>query len=188
MLGLVEAAGLAGQLNSAGPFTVFAPTDEAFAKIPNLDQIVSDMQTVIAILTNHVVGGVYTSDVLSDGQILKTIVGGDLVVSTTGNSIMINDATVVNADILGSNGVVHGIDSELPYGNECILPLCLPTLTFSFFNFLMQPFSFQIFRASMPMSPAALNRLVHQGRYLPAISQHLQMGVKVPPISARSAV
>ena len=112
MLGLIEAAGLAGQLNSAGPFTVFAPTDEAFAKIPNLDQIASDMQTVIAILTNHVVGGVYPSDSLSDGQVLKTIVGGDLTISFTGGSIMVNDATVVLPDILGSNGVVHGIDSE----------------------------------------------------------------------------
>ena len=99
-------------MNSAGPFTVFAPTDEAFAKIPNLDEIASDMQTVIAILTNHVVGGIYTSDLLSDGQVLKTIVGGDLVISITGSSVMVNDATVISPDILGSNGVVHGIDSE----------------------------------------------------------------------------
>ncbi len=70
------------------------------------------MQTVVAILTNHVVGGVYTSDLLSDGQVLKNIVGGDLTVSITGSTIMVNDATVVLPDILGSNGVVHGIESK----------------------------------------------------------------------------
>ncbi len=111
MLSLVESNQLGKQLNSVGPFTVFAPTDEAFSQITDLEQIIRDPQMVIAILLNHVVPGYNTAATLTDGQVLKTMAGDDLVVSIVDNVVMINDATVTQVDIIGSNGVVHAIDS-----------------------------------------------------------------------------
>lgn len=112
LLGLLESAQLGGNLNAPGPFTVFAPIDDAFAAISDLEELTSDPQTIFAILINHAVAGKYTSDMLTDGQVLTTIGQQQLFVSIVGDTVMINNATVVQADIIGSNGVIHAIDCK----------------------------------------------------------------------------
>jgi len=110
----VQAAGLVDTLSGAGPFTVFAPTDEAFAKIPKetLDAVLADKAMLTAILTYHVVAGkVMASDVMGLTS-AKTVQGGEVKIDTA-NGVMINDARVVKADIECSNGVIHVIDSVL---------------------------------------------------------------------------
>jgi len=110
----VQAAGLVDTLSGAGPFTVFAPTDEAFAKIPKetLDAVLADKAKLTAILTYHVVAGkVMASDVMSLTS-AKTVQGGEVTIDTA-NGVMVNDAKVVQADIECSNGVIHVIDSVL---------------------------------------------------------------------------
>ena len=116
LVAAVEAAGLVDTLSGEGPFTVFAPTDDAFAALPegtvesllmeeNRDQLVS-------ILTYHVVPGAVMSGDLSDGMTAATVEGSDITVSL-GDDVMINDATVATADIEASNGVIHVIDSVI---------------------------------------------------------------------------
>ncbi|MCX6783119.1 MAG: fasciclin domain-containing protein [Candidatus Levybacteria bacterium] len=110
----VQAAGLVDTLSGTGPFTVFAPTDEAFAKIPKetLDAVLADKAKLTAILTYHVVAGkVMASDVT--GLTSAKTVQGDEVKIDTENGVMINDAKVVKADIECTNGVIHVIDSVL---------------------------------------------------------------------------
>ncbi|MBY6203058.1 fasciclin domain-containing protein [Maritalea mobilis] len=116
LVAAVEAAGLVETLSGEGPFTVFAPTDEAFAALPegtvesllmeeNRDQLVS-------ILTYHVVPGAVMSGDLSDGMTAATVEGSDITI-TLGDTVMVNDATVTAADIEASNGVIHVIDSVI---------------------------------------------------------------------------
>ncbi len=116
LVAAVQAAGLEETLRGDGPFTVFAPTDEAFAALPdgtvetllmeeNLDQLV-------AILTYHVVPGAVMSTDLSDGMMATTVQGSDVSIGTMGG-VMVNDATVVAADIEASNGIIHVIDSVI---------------------------------------------------------------------------
>ena len=110
----VQVAGLVDTLSGAGPFTVFAPTDEAFAKIPKetLDAVLADKAKLTAILTYHVVAGkVMASDVMGLTS-AKTVQGGEVKIDTS-NGVMVNDAKVVQADIECSNGVIHVIDSVL---------------------------------------------------------------------------
>ncbi len=110
----VQVAGLVDTLSGAGPFTVFAPTDEAFAKIPKetLDAVLADKAKLTAILTYHVVAGkVMASDVMGLTS-AKTVQGGEVKIDTS-DGVMINDAKVVQADIECSNGVIHVIDSVL---------------------------------------------------------------------------
>ena len=110
----VQVAGLVDTLSGAGPFTVFAPTDEAFAKIPKetLDAVLADKAKLTAILTYHVVAGkVMASDVMGLTS-AKTVQGGEVKIDTT-YGVMINNAKVVKADIECSNGVIHAIDSVL---------------------------------------------------------------------------
>ncbi len=110
----VQVAGLVDTLSGAGPFTVFAPTDEAFAKIPKetLDAVLADKAKLTAILTYHVVAGkVMASDVMGLTS-AKTVQGGEVKIDTT-YGVMINNAKVVKADIECSNGVIHVIDSVL---------------------------------------------------------------------------
>ena len=110
----VQVAGLVDTLSGAGPFTVFAPTDEAFAKIPKetLNAVLADKAKLTAILTYHVVAGkVMASDVMSLTS-AKTVQGGEVKIDTT-DGVMINNAKVVQADIECSNGVIHVIDSVL---------------------------------------------------------------------------
>ena len=113
----LEAAGLVETLKGDGPFTVFAPTDEAFAKLPD-----GTVQTLLmpenrdqltAILTYHVVpGSVMAADVVTLDE-AETVNGKMLNISTSGNSVMVNDATVTATDIAASNGVIHVVDSVI---------------------------------------------------------------------------
>jgi len=111
----LDAAGLVDTLKGPGPFTVFAPTDDAFAKLPagTLDNLLKpeNKDQLTAILTYHVVPGkVMAADVvkLKDA---KTVNGKMLKVTVEGNTVMINDAKVAATDIVASNGVIHVIDT-----------------------------------------------------------------------------
>jgi len=110
----LNAAGLVDTLKGPGPFTVFAPTDEAFAKLPagTVENLLKpeNKDQLVAILTYHVVPGtVMAADVVKLDE-AKTVNGKMLTVTTDGGSVMINDAKVTAADIQASNGVIHVID------------------------------------------------------------------------------
>ena len=112
----VVAAGLAETLNNDGPFTVFAPTDGAFAALPDgtLDALLADPQGLLTdILLYHVVGAPALSTDLSDGQVITTLNGKDITITINNDGVFINDAQVVFADLIASNGVVHVIDAVL---------------------------------------------------------------------------
>jgi uncharacterized surface protein with fasciclin (FAS1) repeats len=112
----VIAAELADDLSGSGPFTVFAPTDAAFAALPAgvVDALLLDPTGDLAqILLYHVVSGTALSTSLTDGQTITTLQGEDITVTIGMNGVMINNATVVVADIVADNGVVHVIDAVL---------------------------------------------------------------------------
>lgn len=115
LVAAVKAADLAATLSGPGPFTVFAPTNEAFDKIPKktLDGLMKpEMKADLAkILTYHVVPGKLMAADLKDGQKLKTVQGKDLLVSVKDGKVMINGANVSIADVVSSNGVTHVIDA-----------------------------------------------------------------------------
>ncbi|BEU04389.1 Nex18 symbiotically induced protein [Agarivorans sp. OAG1] len=113
----VKAAGLVDTLKGDGPFTVFAPTDEAFAKLPEgtVEMLLmpENKDKLIAVLTYHVVAGkVMAADVVNIDS-ATTVQGGMLAVSTSGETVMINNAKVVAADVKASNGVIHVVDTVL---------------------------------------------------------------------------
>lgn len=122
LLKALVAAGLADRAKGAGPFTVFAPTNAAFSKLPaatlaNLMKPAMKSQ-LAGILSYHVVEGSVKAADLTDGQKITTVTGGTLTVSKRGDSVMIKDAkggsaTVTMADIEATNGIVHSIDSVL---------------------------------------------------------------------------
>ena len=109
----VQAAGLVDTLKGPGPFTVFAPTDEAFAKIPkaDLDALLKDKAKLTAVLTYHVVPGKVMAKDVKAGKV-KTVQGGELTVSTTGG-VKVDNANVVKTDIAADNGVIHVIDTVI---------------------------------------------------------------------------
>lgn len=115
LVAAVKAAGLVNTLSAPGPFTVFAPTNDAFAKLPDgtvetlLKPENKDMLTKI--LTYHVVAGKLMAADLKDGMTLKTVEGADLKVKVQDGKVWINDAMVVIADVVSSNGVTHVIDT-----------------------------------------------------------------------------
>ncbi len=114
----VKAAGLVDTLKGPGPFTVFAPTNDAFAKLPagTVDNLLKpDMKAdLTSILTYHVVAGRYTAADLKDGMTLKTVNGATLKVSNVGGVVKINGSAMVQtADVISSNGVTHVIDTVL---------------------------------------------------------------------------
>jgi uncharacterized surface protein with fasciclin (FAS1) repeats len=118
----VKAAGLVETLQGDGPFTVFAPTNAAFAALPagTLDTLLqpANKDQLTGILTYHVVAGDITSDQLKDGQVVETVNGQKLTVNVRDGKVTITDAkggtaTVVTADVDASNGVVHVIDAVL---------------------------------------------------------------------------
>lgn len=118
LVAAVKAAGLVETLKGAGPFTVFAPTDAAFAKLPagTVDTLVmpENKAQLTNILTYHVVPGRYTAADMKDGQTLTTVQGETLTVKKSGTSVMINGSAMVEtADVISSNGVTHVIDSVL---------------------------------------------------------------------------
>jgi uncharacterized surface protein with fasciclin (FAS1) repeats len=106
----LQAAGLVDTLKGPGPFTVFAPTDEAFAKLPKaqLDALLADKAKLTAVLTYHVVPGKVMAADVTAGQV-KTVQGKELTV-TTASGVMVNQAKVVKTDITADNGVIHVID------------------------------------------------------------------------------
>ena len=113
----LTAASLVDTLSGEGPFTVFAPTDEAFAKIPkaDLDALLADKAKLTKVLTYHVVAGkVLAADVLKlkDGAKIKTVSGSELTLSLQGG-VKLDKANVTKTDIDTSNGVIHIIDSVL---------------------------------------------------------------------------
>jgi uncharacterized surface protein with fasciclin (FAS1) repeats len=105
------AAGLVDTLKGTGPFTVFAPTDEAFAKIPkaDLDALLKDKAKLTAVLTYHVVAGKVMAADVKAGKV-KTVQGSDLTVTTAGG-VKVDGAKVVKTDIVADNGVIHVIDT-----------------------------------------------------------------------------
>ena len=107
------AAGLVDTLKGKGPFTVFAPTDEAFAKIPkaDLDALLKDKAKLTAVLTYHVVSGKVMAANVKAGKV-KTVQGSELTVSTS-MGVMVDKAKVVKTDIAADNGVIHVIDTVL---------------------------------------------------------------------------
>jgi uncharacterized surface protein with fasciclin (FAS1) repeats len=112
----VIAADLAGTLSGDGPFTVFAPTDDAFGALPAgvLDALLLDPTGALAdILLYHVYGGSALSTELSDGQMVPTLFGEDVMVTINMDGVFINDAQVIVADLVADNGVVHVIDAVL---------------------------------------------------------------------------
>lgn len=111
----VKAAGLVDTLKGKGPFTVFAPTDEAFAKVPKetLDALLKDKEALTKVLTYHVVPGkVMAKDVVKLDS-AKTAQGESVSIHAADGSVKINDAKVIKADIECSNGVIHVIDTVL---------------------------------------------------------------------------
>ena len=113
----LKAAGLVDTLKGPGPFTVFAPTDEAFAKLPKgtVEELLKpeNKAKLTAILTYHVVAGkVMAADVVKVTD-AKTVQGGAIAVKTMGGKVMVDKANVVKTDIAASNGVIHVIDSVL---------------------------------------------------------------------------
>ena len=113
----VTAAGLVPTLKGAGPFTVFAPTDEAFAKLPagTVDALLKDIPKLTSILTYHVLGAkVMAADVMTmDGKSAKTVNGAEVKISTQGGVKLNGTANVVKTDIACTNGVIHVLDAVI---------------------------------------------------------------------------
>jgi uncharacterized surface protein with fasciclin (FAS1) repeats len=117
LVAAVKAGDLVETLKGSGPFTVFAPTNAAFAALPEgtLESLLKpeNKDKLIQILTYHVVPGTVKSTDLKNGMYAKTVQGGDIKVTLYGSKVSINDAGVTSADILASNGVVHVIDKVI---------------------------------------------------------------------------
>jgi uncharacterized surface protein with fasciclin (FAS1) repeats len=114
LVAALQAAELVDTLSGEGPFTVFAPTNEAFAKLPEgtVESLLADKEKLTAVLTYHVVSGkVMAADVVNLTE--AATVGGANIAIDASNGVKINDATVVTADIAASNGVIHVIDTVL---------------------------------------------------------------------------
>jgi len=113
----LTAAGLVDTLKGTGPFTVFAPTDDAFAKLPDgtVDKLLKDVPKLKAILTYHVVSGkVMAADVMKlDGKTAKTVNGAELKIATQGGVKLNGNVNVTKTDIDCSNGVIHVVDAVL---------------------------------------------------------------------------
>ena len=111
----VQEAGLVETLSGDGPFTVFAPTDEAFAAIPDADlqALLADKEALTRVLTYHVVPGKVTAgDVVNLSQ-AETVEGSTVDISVDGDTVKVDDARVIKTDIETSNGVIHVIDSVI---------------------------------------------------------------------------
>jgi len=118
----LRVSGLTEQASGKGPYTVFAPTNDAFGQLPDgtMDNLFkpASKQQLVKLLAYHVVKGNYPASALQDGQKLKTVTGGTLTVSKQGDAITITDgrgstATINQADIQATNGVIHSVDTVL---------------------------------------------------------------------------
>ncbi|AFZ09407.1 beta-Ig-H3/fasciclin [Oscillatoria nigro-viridis PCC 7112] len=114
LVAAVKAAGLVDTLKGAGPFTVFAPTDEAFAKLPagTVEALLKDIPKLTKILTYHVVSGKVMAADAVKLKSAKTVEGSEVKIDAS-NGVKINDSTVTTADVAADNGVIHIIDSVL---------------------------------------------------------------------------
>ncbi len=115
LVAAVQAAGLVDTLKGDGPFTVFAPTDEAFAKLPagTVEDLLKpeNKEQLVAVLTYHVVPGkIMSGDIAGQTTMVETVQGGKLSVDAT-DGVKVDEATVISADIEASNGVIHVIDT-----------------------------------------------------------------------------
>jgi len=110
----IKAAGLVDTLKGPGPYTVFAPTDEAFAKIPKdkLDALLKDKAALTKVLTYHVVAGKVMAADVKAGPV-KTVEGSSLTVTIAAGKVKVDNANVIKTDIVTDNGVIHVIDSVL---------------------------------------------------------------------------
>ena len=108
----LDKAGLVSTLKGKGPFTVFAPTDAAFAKVPkaDLDALLADKAKLTAVLTYHVVPGSVMAKDVKPGKV-KTVQGSELTLATSDGGVTVDGAQVVKADIVADNGVIHVIDN-----------------------------------------------------------------------------
>jgi len=108
-------AGLVEALKGDGPFTVFAPTDDAFAKLPEgtIESLLNDKETLKKILLYHVVSGEVTSKEVVNLTNAETLSGKNVNIKVNNETVMINDAKVTSADVMASNGVIHVIDTVL---------------------------------------------------------------------------
>jgi uncharacterized surface protein with fasciclin (FAS1) repeats len=111
---LIQEAGLAETLRGAGPYTVFAPSDDAFKAVPKatMEALAKDKEQLKAVLTYHVVPGKLTSGEVKNGS-LKTVQGANLGLSKAGSYVTVDEAMVIQADVVATNGVVHVIDRVL---------------------------------------------------------------------------
>jgi uncharacterized surface protein with fasciclin (FAS1) repeats len=114
LVAALEKADLVDTLKGAGPYTVFAPTDEAFAKLPKgaLEGLLNDKEKLTSVLTYHVVPGKAMAADVKPGK-AKTVQGESLTVATKNGAVTVNDARVIKTDIAASNGVIHVVDSVL---------------------------------------------------------------------------
>jgi uncharacterized surface protein with fasciclin (FAS1) repeats len=114
LVAAVVAADLADTLSGEGPFTVFAPTDDAFAALPEgtIEALLADIPTLTGILTYHVVPGAVMSTDLTDGMMAETVNGQSVTIGVDGG-VTVNGANVIIADIEASNGVIHVIDAVI---------------------------------------------------------------------------
>ncbi len=117
LVAAVKAAGLVDALNGEGPLTVFAPTDEAFAKLPKgtVENLLKpeNKDQLVAVLTYHVVKGSYPAAKVLQNDSLKTLQGGSIAVKQDDKGAMVNDSRILKTDIECSNGVIHVIDTVL---------------------------------------------------------------------------
>ena len=111
----IEAAGLTDTLNAAGPYTIFAPTDEAFAKLPagTLDSLMANKEELKKLLLHHVVSGKVMAKDVAIMQTAKPMDGSSLKITAAGDKVTIENAKIVQPDIAASNGVIHAIDTVL---------------------------------------------------------------------------
>lgn len=117
LVAAVKAAGLVDTLKGSGPFTVFAPTDDAFAKLPKgtVDKLLKDVPQLKKILTYHVVSGKVMAADVSKMKSAKTVEGSEVKIDAS-KGVKVNDATVSKADVPADNGVIHIIDTVLMPG------------------------------------------------------------------------
>lgn len=117
LVAAVQAAGLVETLQGEGPFTVFAPTDAAFAALPEgtVENLLMEenRDQLVAVLTYHVVAGEVTAAQVVDLDSATTVQGSDISISVADGMVMINEATVVQADIMTDNGVIHVVDQVI---------------------------------------------------------------------------
>ncbi|MBW4646193.1 MAG: fasciclin domain-containing protein [Goleter apudmare HA4340-LM2] len=115
LVAAIKAANLADTLKGAGPFTVFAPTDEAFAKLPagTVDALLKDIPKLKKILTYHVISGKVLSGDVIKLKSAKTVEGSDVKINASNQGVKVNDATVATPDVAADNGVIHVIDTVL---------------------------------------------------------------------------